>query len=79
MGSEESVYSQSVQALHDGDLKDLLEKINDHSKVFGERAALYDNYLKLNGEPSEALDKFRTELLQHLAGTIVIGEHRMRY
>jgi len=77
--TSESVYTQSVQQLFDGDLKDLLEKIDAHQKTFGERATLYDDYLKVNGEPSEALDKFRTELLQHLAGTIVVGEHRVRY
>lgn len=35
--------------------------------------------MALTGEPSEGLNKFRAALLKHLAGNIVVKEHKVRY
>ena len=78
MGSSPSVFKNRIDEIREGALKDLLDKINEHEKAFKERAALYNEYMNVE-ESGEALDKFRTDLLKHLAGSIVVKEHKIRY
>ena len=35
--------------------------------------------MELSGVPNEAIDRFRNDLLRHLAGNIVVKEHKIRY
>lgn len=78
-GSEESVYCQSVNQIREGEMQALLGNINDLGQNLSTKADLYANYYALDGSPSEALDKFRFDLLKHLAGSIVVKEHKIRY
>jgi hypothetical protein len=45
--------------------------------VFNERARVYHSFM--NKEAPEFMDTLRSDLLKHLAGTIVVKEHRHRY
>ena len=58
-------------------MKELLELFKTYEKLFNEKDRIYHHFL--NYETSEYLDRLRGELLQHLAGNIVVKEHRLRY
>lgn len=75
----ESMYIKSVEQIEANELNDLVQKINDHEKAFKEREVLYSDYYELSHAPSEGLDKFRNELLMHLASSIVVKDHKIRY
>jgi hypothetical protein len=55
----------------------LMDDIHKHEESFNERAELYADYYS-DMTPLE-VDTFRHELLRHLAGSIVVKEHRHRY
>lgn len=55
----------------------MMEDFTEYEKAYNERERIYHSYM--SSETSESLDNFRVELLQHLAGSIVIKEHRLRY
>lgn len=74
-----SVFAKQIMQIRETDLESLLNSINEYDQVANEKKDLYANFLELNGEPSEALDKMRSELLKHLAGNIVVKEHKIRY
>lgn len=74
-----SVFAKQIMQIREGDLESLLNTINEYDQIANEKKSLYANYLELSGEASEALDKMRTELLKHLAGNIVVKEHKIRY
>ncbi len=71
--------SEFDSAINDIEAKlvEALGVFSEYEKATVERERWYHGFLE-NSE-SEALDSFRSELLKHLAGNIVIGEHRMRY
>lgn len=48
-----------------------------HEETFNERAELYSDYF--SGVTPLEMNSFRIELLRHLAGSIVVKEHRNRY
>lgn len=58
-------------------IRKMIEDFNDYEKIQYERDRVYYHYMA--EQPSEALDTFRTELLRHLAGSIVVKDHRVRY
>jgi hypothetical protein len=49
----------------------------DYQKAYNEKDRIYHHYMSHQG--SEALDTLRSDLLEHLAGSIVVKEHRLRY
>lgn len=57
--------------------KKLVADFEEYEKVYNERQRLYTNYT--NEHDSESMTVFRTELLQHLAGSIIVKESRQRY
>ena len=69
----EDVYHTQVGDIAKGDMSRLLSDINACGASQSERAALYSESNK------EASDEFRQDLLRHLAGSIVVKEHRIRY
>lgn len=66
-----------------GELKETLgqQLVDDVFQAYGrahqDRSRVYQGFTR--GATTEILDQFRTDLLQHLAGTIVVKEHRERY
>ncbi len=54
-----------------------MDLFTQYDKVWNERERIYHHFL--NEEDSENLDTLRGELLQHLAGNIIVKEHRLRY
>ena len=77
--SEESaaddVYSKQLQDIMEGDMRRLLDDIADLSVSQSERSAVYAEY----DANEAAADAFRQDLLKHLAGRIVVKEHKLRY
>ena len=57
--------------------KKLISDFAEYEKVYNERQRLYHHFTREHD--SEAMAVFRTELLQHLAGSIVVKENRTRY
>jgi len=58
-------------------MNNLFATFKEYEKTHEERERVYFHYM--NDQTSEYLDTFRSDLLQHLAGSIVIKEHRQRY
>lgn len=54
-----------------------MEEFSEYEKAYNERERVYHSYM--SEQQSESLDTFRHELLQHLAGSIVVKENRQRY
>jgi len=69
----EDVYHSQVAEITKGDMSRLLSDVNACGASQSERAALYAE------SNQEASDEFRQDLLRHLAGSIVVKEHRIRY
>ena len=56
----------------------LMEDVSAHESNSEERKNIYADYYKTENTELE-LQNFKTDLLKHLAGSIVIKEHRTRY
>ena len=70
----DNVYLKQLQDIRDGDLARLMGDIEACERSQAERTQLYKEY-----EKTENVDAFRADLLKHLAGNIIIKEHRIRY
>lgn len=71
----DDVYAKQLQDIKEGDMKRLLSDIADLSVSQSERASVYAEYDQAEGN----VDTFREDLLKHLAGNIVVKEHKIRY
>ena len=71
------IFKEQVDQIRAGELGSLLANIDVHEAVFAERAALYAEYFDDN-TPLE-MGAFKNDLLRHLAGNIVVKDHRVRY
>ena len=56
----------------------LMEDVAAHESNSHERTKIYSSYHKSENTELD-LQNFKTDLLKHLAGSIVIKEHRVRY
>ena len=52
----------------------LMSALNDYTQSQNEKSVMYADY-----DSSDDLDVFRQDLLKHLAGNIVVKEHKIRY
>lgn len=75
--AEAETYAQALAQIEGSSMKELLIALTEHQKAFNEKKRVYLHFM--NEQTSEYLDTFRAELLQHLAGSLVIKEHRLRY
>lgn len=71
------IFKEQVDDLRSGELASLFRNMNEHDQAFNERSALYSDYISQNTTLS--MNNFRIDLLKHLAGSIVVKEHRLRY
>jgi hypothetical protein len=55
----------------------LVKDFQDYERAYNDRKAVYADFKNDSDETN--IDNFRTELLQHLAGSIVVKESRNRY
>lgn len=55
----------------------LISDFAEYDRIYNERQRIYHSFTREH--QSEAMAVFRTELLQHLAGSIVVKESRQRY
>lgn len=74
---EYEVYMNTLGEIVNTKIRKMHEDFNEYEKVHSERERIYHHFM--NEQQNEALDTFREELLQHLAGSIVVKEHRIRY
>ena len=51
-----------------------MSALNDYTQSQNEKSVMYADY-----DSSDDLDVFRQDLLKHLAGNIVVKEHKIRY
>lgn len=75
--SEYDSFVGNLNELFETNGKQLIAMFEEYEGVYNERQKLYRGFTREH--TSEALATFRTELLQHLAGSIVVKEHRQRY
>ena len=52
----------------------LMSALKDYTQSQNEKSVMYADY-----DSSDDLDVFRKDLLKHLAGNIVVKEHKIRY
>lgn len=71
------IFKEQVDDLRSGEMASLFRNMNEHDQAFNERSALYSDYISQNTTLS--MNNFRIDLLKHLAGSIVVKEHRLRY
>lgn len=71
----DDVYSKQIHDIREGDMKKLLNDIEACSASQAEKALVYADF----DQNEDAADQFRQDLLKHLAGNIVVKEHRIRY
>jgi hypothetical protein len=67
----------TLSELKNGRAKKLVADFAEWEKVYQDRQRIYHHFTSESN--SESLTVFRTDLLQHLAGSIVVKEHRQRY
>ena len=72
--SSDNVYLKQLQDVQNGDMGRLLDDIENCARSQAERTELYSEFDSENN-----VDGFRSELLKHLAGNIIVKEHRLRY
>jgi len=75
--AEYDTYIGSLNGLKSTQGEALIKTFKDFERTYNDRKAIYSDF-KDNSEET-GIDSFRTELLQHLAGSIVVKENRNRY
>lgn len=56
----------------------LIDNMNRFDACHAQRESLYDDFAVENSSPM-GMQAFRQDLLKHLAGNIVVKEHKIRY
>ncbi len=74
---EYSVYIEKLGEIVNREVRKIISDFTEYEKAYNEKDRIYHFYMK--DQPSESLVQFRHELLQHLAGSIIVKEHRKRY
>lgn len=75
--AEAKAYIEQIKQIDEHQAKELLSHFTEYEKVFNEKERVYHHFM--NGQESEYLDTLRVELLEHLAGNIIVKEHKDRY
>lgn len=66
---------KQLKDIENGDMRKLMSDIDECAAKDEEKAAIYADYY----DPEADGETFRQNLLKHLAGNIVVKEHRIRY
>ena len=74
---EYNEFVASIKKIAEGQAQGVIELFKLYEEAYSERQKIYSTYSQ--GTTTEGMQAFRTELLQHLAGSIVVKEHRLRY
>ena len=80
--NEYTTYADQITSIANSNIKELFSTFSEYERNFTERDRVYHHFVDqgtAEQPASEYLDSFRTSLLQHLAGNIVVKEHRQRY
>ena len=75
--AEYQIYINKLGEIVNRELRKIINDFTEYEKAYNERERVYHSYMK--DQDSESLSQFRNELLQHLAGSIIVKEHRQRY
>lgn len=74
---EYQVYINILGETYNTKIRPLMERFTEYEKAYNDKQRVYHHFMA--EEESEALQNFREQLFQHLAGSIVVKEHRQRY
>lgn len=77
ISGDAAIFKEQVDQIRSGDMASLMDNMNHHEQAFNERAAVYEEYA--SPVTRAEFDNFKTDLLRHLAGQIVVKDHRKRY
>ena len=72
--NEYDTFIGSLNEVYETKGKKLMSDFEEYEKIYNERQRIYHHFTREH--ESEAMAVFRTELLQHLAGSIVVKESR---
>ena len=75
--SEFETYMASLNQIRTEQVPGLLKTFGAYENAHNAKSRVYHHYLA--EQESESLDQFRSDILQHLAGSIIVKEHRQRY
>ena len=75
--NEYDTFIGQLNEVSSGRGKKLVGDFAEYEKAYNERQRIYHHFTRES--TSESMTVFRTDLLQHLAGSIVVKEHRQRY
>ncbi len=75
--SDYEAFVGQIKELSECRAQGLLNDFKEYEQAFTARKNVYDSFT--TGGTSESMQAFRTDLLQHLAGSIIVKEHRQRY
>jgi hypothetical protein len=76
-GEEFKVYAAQLKQITETNAQEIAKTFKDYEKATEEKRRVYEFYT--NEEDNSDLATFHSDLLLHLAGTIVVKEHRQRY
>jgi hypothetical protein len=74
---EYNAYCNALSELEKEQVKSILNLFSEYEKAYNDRQRFYHHFCRESD--SEALLEFRNDLLHHLAGSIIVKEHRQRY
>lgn len=77
VSGEGAIFKEQVDEVTSGDLATLMDDIHAHEEAFNQRSEVYADYL--SEDTNMEMQNFKNELLRHLAGSIVVKDHRNRY
>lgn len=74
VSGDAKVYAEKVSQIRSNELNAILKDIESFQKLSARESTLFSEF-----DNDSQIDQFRIEMLKHLAGSIVIKEHRVRY
>lgn len=74
VSGDAKVYAEKVSQLRSNEINRILNDIKSYEEICEKESALFSTF-----DNESRIEEFRTELLKHLAGNLVIKEHRLRY
>jgi len=77
VSGEGTIFKEQVDEISSGDLATLMDDVHAHEEAFNQRSEIYADYF--SEETTLEVENFKVELLRHLAGSIIVKDHRNRY
>ena len=75
--TDAEAFNETQNQINTNQVPALVKTFAEYEKCHFDRERVFHHFMR--DEESEYLDNFRQDVLQHLAGSIVVKEHRTRY